>query len=314
MKLFDDLPDLFYLGFYCPKDDENFNEYSYSILELKNKKERAINSFLQKFRNVLSNEDIAIITVPPHTSTNPSSGIRELAIQLVQLYPKFTNLVFCLERFKNSIRNHTIEDHLKSIRVSNQSLVKDKKVILIDDVLTTGSSIQACSKLLLDSGAKSIKVIVLGKTMRNIEDAHYFIEQNEDKYIQETIDELNLKHYLKMQSYEIQKDLLEQEKFNEHIAVEEWSNEQHDYFGIDDEEHYYIEEESRQRHETIYEKYNDLLLKIDIMQAEEDSYFSNEVCIATDYCQYYIDEAHQVLDGFTCFSVDNPFVLYLKDW
>ena len=75
--------------------------------------------------------------------------------------------------------------------------------------------------------------------MRNIEDAHYFIEQNEDKYIQETIDELNLKHYLKMQSYEIQKDLLEQEKFNEHIAVEEWTNEQHDYFEIDDEEHYY---------------------------------------------------------------------------
>ncbi len=150
--------------------------------------------------------------------------------------------------------------------------------------------------------------------MRNIEDAHYFIEQNEDKYIQETIDEINSKHYLKMQSYEIQKDLFEQEKLNEHIAVEEWTNEQHDYFEIDDEEYYYIEEESRQRHEAIYEKYNDLLLKIDMMQVEEDSYFSNEICIATNYCQYYIDEAHQVLDGSTCFRIDNPFVLYLKDW
>ena len=60
MKLYDDLPDLFYLGFYSPKDDENFNEYSHSILELKDKKARAINSFLQKFRGVLSNEVMKI--------------------------------------------------------------------------------------------------------------------------------------------------------------------------------------------------------------------------------------------------------------
>lgn len=310
MKLFDDLPDLFYLGFYCPKDDENFNEYSHTILELKDKKDRAINFFLQEFKNILTNQDIVIVTVPPHTSANPSSGIRELAIQLIQLYPKFTNLVFCLERFKDSIRNRTIEDHLQSIRVSNQSLVKDKKVILIDDVLTTGSSIQACSKLLRDSGVTSIKVIVLGKTMRHIEEAHYFINQNEDKYV----DELNSTHCLTIQSYEIQKDLLEQEQFNEHMVVEEWANEQHDYFQMDDEEHYYIEEESRHRHEAIYEKYNNLLLEIDMKQAEEDSYFLNEICIATDYCQHYLDEAHQVLDGSTCFSVDNPFVLYFKDW
>ena len=314
MKLFDDLPDLFYLGFYCPKDDENFNEYSHSILELKDKEERAINSFLQKFRDVLSNEDIAIVTVPPHTSTNPSSGIRELAIQLIQLYPKFTNLVFCLERFKDSVRDRNIENHLKSIRVSNQSLIKDKKVILIDDVLTTGSSIVACSKLLVDSGVKSIKVIVLGKTIRNIEDAHYFIEQNKDEYIQETIDELNSKHYLTMQSYEIHEDLLKEEKFNEHIAVEKWTNKQNDYFEMDDEEHYYMEEESRQRHEAINTLYNNLLLEIDIKQSEEDSSFPHELYIAIDYCQHYVNEAHQVLDGLTCFSVDNPLVFYFKDW
>lgn len=154
----------------------------------------------------------------------------------------------------------------------------------------------------------------MGKTIRNIEDAHYFIEQNKDKYIQETIDELNSKHYLTMQSYEIHKDLLKEEKFNEHIAVEEWTNEQNDYFEMDDEEHYYMEEESRQRHEAIDTLYNNLLLEIDIKQSQEDSSFPHELYIAIDYCQHYVNEAHQVLDGLTCFSVDNPLVFYFKDW
>lgn len=276
MKLFDDLPDLFYFGFYCPKHNENFNEYSQTILELKDEKENAINFFLKEFRKFLGSEDIVIVTVPPHNSSNPYSGIRKLAKQIVLLYPNLLDAVCCLERFRDSIRNRTIEDHLKSIRVSNQSLIKEKKVILIDDVLTTGASIQACSRLLLKAGVKSIKVIVLGKTMRNIEDAHYFIEQNKDEYIQETIHELNLNHSLAMQSYEMQQDFLKEEEINEHISVDEWSNEQHDYCDTDD-EHYDIDEEAQQKHEAIDEKYDELLIEIFMKEQEEYSYFENSM-------------------------------------
>jgi hypothetical protein len=47
MKLFNDLLDLFYLGFYHPKNNGYFNEYSHTILELKNKKHNAINFFFK---------------------------------------------------------------------------------------------------------------------------------------------------------------------------------------------------------------------------------------------------------------------------
>jgi hypothetical protein len=149
MKLFNDLPDLFYLGFYCPKNNGYFNEYSHTILELKNKKHDAINFFFQEFRSFLSDEDIVIATIPSSSSANPYSGIRELAKQLVNSYSKFSDAVFCLERFKDSIfDDRTIENHLYSIKLTNSSIIKDKKVILIDDVLTTGASTQACKRLL----------------------------------------------------------------------------------------------------------------------------------------------------------------------
>lgn len=321
MKIFNDLPDVFYLGFYHPRSiyhencyNEYFNEYSHTILELKDGKYDAINFFLKELKYFLSDEDLALTTVPPHTSANSSSGIRELAKQIVKSYLNFTDAVSCLERFQNSSRNHTEDDHLKSIKVANSSVIQDKKVILMDDVLTTGSSIQVCKKLLLEAGAKEVKVIVLGKTIRNVEDAHYFIEQNQYEYIQKTIYELNLEHNLVMQQYEMEKDYLREEKFNDHSLVDEWAEEQHSYFGLDDEDHDYIEEVAQQWHEEINERYNDLLYEIYIKEQREADFQNNEIGIVVDHCQDYINEAHQVLDGSTCFSVDNPFLFYCKDW
>jgi len=320
MNFFGGLPDLFYLGFYCPKNNGYFNEYSHinshTILELKNKKHDAINFFFQKFRSFLSDEDIVIATVPSSSSANPYSGIRELAKQLVNSYSKFSDGVFCLERFKDSIRdNRTVENHLQSIKATNSSIIKDKKVVLIDDVLTTGASAQACKRILLEAGAKEIKVIVLGKTIRNIEDAHYFIDQEEDEYLQKTMDEIELEYDLEIQSYEMQKYFLKEEAIHKYLAIDEQANEQHSYFEPDDDDaHDYIGEEAQKQREIIDERYDKLLLDVSMEEDNRNSCFEHEMWAAPQQCQDYINQAHQVLDGSTCFSVDNPFVLYFKDW
>jgi predicted amidophosphoribosyltransferase len=39
-----------------------------------------------------------------------------------------------------------------------------REVLLLDDVTTSGSSLEACKRLLLDAGAAAVKCAALGRT------------------------------------------------------------------------------------------------------------------------------------------------------
>ncbi|MBI5630143.1 MAG: methyltransferase domain-containing protein [Elusimicrobia bacterium] len=49
---------------------------------------------------------------------------------------------------------------------TGSSPIQGKTVILVDDVYTTGASIQACARLLIDGGADKVLVFIFGKTTR----------------------------------------------------------------------------------------------------------------------------------------------------
>ena len=50
-------------------------------------------------------------------------------------------------------RQENISDAFK---IRNKNAVKEKTVLLIDDVITTGATISECGSILLESGAKKI--------------------------------------------------------------------------------------------------------------------------------------------------------------
>lgn len=47
------------------------------------------------------------------------------------------------------------------IREGQEGVVRDKSVLLVDDVYTTGSTVDECSRILLECGAKTVYVITL---------------------------------------------------------------------------------------------------------------------------------------------------------
>lgn len=55
-----------------------------------------------------------------------------------------------------------------AFRVSPRHLreLQGKRIVLIDDVLTTGSTVNECAKVLLEAGASSVHVLAVAKTVR----------------------------------------------------------------------------------------------------------------------------------------------------
>ncbi|MCX7981785.1 MAG: ComF family protein [Syntrophales bacterium] len=61
------------------------------------------------------------------------------------------------------------EERKKNVRgafsLTNAHEIKDKNILLIDDVYTTGGTVNECARLLLEKGAKSIYVCTLARTV-----------------------------------------------------------------------------------------------------------------------------------------------------
>ncbi|MGV2432198.1 MAG UNVERIFIED_CONTAM: ComF family protein [Rickettsiaceae bacterium] len=53
-----------------------------------------------------------------------------------------------------------------SITVQNKEKIKGKKILLIDDVITTGSTVDLCAKQLKKSGAKEVIILSIARTSK----------------------------------------------------------------------------------------------------------------------------------------------------
>ncbi len=57
----------------------------------------------------------------------------------------------------------------KAFKTSNKKIIKNKIVILVDDVVTTGATVRSCSQEILNSGAKEVRVLSLARTVNDCE-------------------------------------------------------------------------------------------------------------------------------------------------
>ncbi len=116
-------------------------------------------------------ENFIIAPIPLHPGRERKRGFNQAELLVKFIGPKL-NLEFAaaLKKVKNSkpqaqIKNN--EERIKNtegcFKIKNPELVKNKNVVLVDDVFTSGATMNEAVKILKNCGAKKIIAAVLAK-------------------------------------------------------------------------------------------------------------------------------------------------------
>lgn len=152
-----------------PDADNN----TYRIMDVKcdrpKKRNKAAKWFFQQLEPLVAS-GVAIAVVPSHDPGKLKTGIRLIG-QAIAKRAKRIDATGCLVRHtivekKSGGGDRSMTVDLRSIRAVDKDLVDDERVLLIDDVTTSGGSLEACKRLLVKAGAKEVQCLALGKTVR----------------------------------------------------------------------------------------------------------------------------------------------------
>jgi len=145
----------------------NYDRHSGRILDFKAGHPDAIEHFASKIEPLLGT-DFSICVVPSHDPAKAAGPLHALAAKLASTSGR-VDASACLVRHtlipklaKGGNRDKSV--HLGSIKVVSAQLVAGRNVLLVDDVSTSGGSIDACMELLGKSGAREVRALCLGQT------------------------------------------------------------------------------------------------------------------------------------------------------
>ena len=130
-------------------------------------------NFLLKNKKIFENikKYDKIIPVPISKKRYKERGYNQ-SLLIANEISKQTNLELvnnCLIKTKNIIEQSKLnkEDRQQNIQgvysIQNEEIITNKKVLLIDDIYTTGSTVNECSKMLQQARPERIGVLVLAK-------------------------------------------------------------------------------------------------------------------------------------------------------
>lgn len=182
------LPPYFCIGEYVPKrfwSDENTPDDGYTgfVLDIKNSDDEAIFECIELFSNNLTGFDA--VTAVPSSKISGTSGIQRVA-QGIARASSVTDATSCLRRHQSISSHHeghrAIDVHLQSICLEHPELIEGKSVLLIDDVRTTGGSIDACRQRLEEASPNLIRAVALSQTCGS--DNEDFFDRYQDTFME----------------------------------------------------------------------------------------------------------------------------------
>lgn len=145
------------------------------ILEFKYKKNFVAGMILVEFLlDLIKGNDISIdgiVFIPSSKKALKQRGFNQCEYLANELSKKIkVDLYKDIVKIKNTKEQKLLskEDRFKNIsgafdlKVNNN--IKNKKLLLIDDVVTTGATVYECEKMLKENGATSIKILTVAKS------------------------------------------------------------------------------------------------------------------------------------------------------
>lgn len=182
---------IFYNGdicFLCRKSKRNIinrslfiydNEVKNSIYEFKYSGNKYIGRrfavlMCKNFHDYISDVDL-IIPVPIHIRRLLKRGFNQAEIlckyiNKIEKIPFYCDIIVrkkytdYLSKYTEAERRNLLKD---AFSIKKEDLVKNKRILIVDDIFTTGATIDELSKLLINSGAKSVKSITIAVTIHN---------------------------------------------------------------------------------------------------------------------------------------------------
>lgn len=124
----------------------------------------------EKVFEIIKSYDI-ILPVPISKKRHNQRGYNQTEL-IAREISKLTELLVvtnCLYKQKNNVPQSTLnkENRIQNVKdaykIKNSRIINNKNIILFDDIYTTGSTANECSKILKENGAKTIAVITLAK-------------------------------------------------------------------------------------------------------------------------------------------------------
>jgi ComF family protein len=123
--------------------------------------------------NCLPDPDV-ILPVPLHTKRLRRRGFNQALVLSRKLFPEY----------KKKIDPHVLERHLRTqpqtglsgaerrrnvrnaFKVSRPEKIKNKKILLVDDVFTTGATVNECARILVKEQASEVEVFTFARAAK----------------------------------------------------------------------------------------------------------------------------------------------------
>lgn len=201
---------ILYLYDYYPVRYEEHNGVSERILAFKNGDDAAVRQFADEMKEAMDDKyrgymeklsNTVVCVMPSHEAGQYSKGLTRLAAYLSFTY----GMIDAEHLIKRKITHdkistggdRSVQKQLETLEVSTDYIIAGKDVIVLDDVTTTGNSIEAVRRLLRKYNVGKIYAQTLGKTYlendlssRPIEDYNvdYYIDLSEEYFDDEYSD------------------------------------------------------------------------------------------------------------------------------